>query len=155
AGRKKCRDAWADWWAKNHKTVDLAKLNESPKLLGYTLVVMLDLGRVVELGTDNKIRWQIDGLVFPLDAQVLPGGERILVAEYHAGRVTERNTKGEIVWQHRVGGPLMAQRLSNGNTFIATDSQVLEIDRAEKEVMSFAMPNSERIMKAMKLVNGE
>jgi outer membrane protein assembly factor BamB len=108
----------------------------------------------MELGTDNQPRWQIDNLIFPLDAQYLPG-DRVLIAEYHAARVTERNTKGEVLWQKRLnGGPLVAQRLPNGNTFIATDSQLLEYDRADKEVLSVNMPER-RIMKAMKLPNGE
>src|SRR5207245_1532465 len=89
-----------------------------------------------------------------LDAEVLPGN-RLLVAEYYARRVTERNHKGEILWQKDITGPLVAQRLPNGNTFIATDEMVLEIDRADKEIFSFKMPSGERIMKAMKLPNGQ
>lgn len=154
AARKKCRDAWKAWWDKEGKGIDLAKLAETPRLLGYTLVVLLDENRVVELGADNQPRWQVDNLVFPLDAQVLPG-DRVLVAEYHAQRITERNTKGEILWQKRIAGPLVAQRLNNGNTFLATDSQVMEVDRDDKEVFSFTMANGERIMKALKLLNGE
>jgi len=153
--RKKCRDAWLAWWEKEGKTIDLARLSETPPLLGFTLVVLLDEGRVMELTGDNKTRWQVGGLVFPLDAQVLPGGERVLVAEYHAQRVTERNLKGEIVWQRQVNGPLVAQRLANGNTFIATDAELIEVDRDNKQVMSVSMPNGERVMKAMKLPNSE
>jgi outer membrane protein assembly factor BamB len=77
------------------------------------------------------------------------------VAEYHGSRVTERNLKGEVLWQKRVGGPLAAQRLDNGNTFIATDSALLEYDKNDKEVLSVGMGGNERIMKAMKLANGE
>jgi len=152
--RKKCRDAWHAWWKQHGAKVDLARLSESPPLLGYTLVVLLDAGRVMELGNDNQPRWTIDGLVFPLDAQVLPG-DRVLVAEYHAGRVTERNTKGEILWEKRITGPLVAQRLPSGNTFIATDSQLFEVDRGDKELYSVNLPGGERIMKAIKLPNGE
>lgn len=159
AGRKKCRDAWQAWWKEHNATADLAKLGATQRLLGHTLVVLLDIGRVMELGPDNQPRWQVDGLMFPLDAQFVPGdpqsGDRLLVAEYHAGRVTERNLKGEIVWEKKIGGPLVAQRLPNGNTFIATDGGVLEVDRADKEIFSFTAPAGERIMKAIKLPNGE
>ncbi len=154
AARVKCRDAWLDWWHANAAKIDLAKLQEKTLLRGYTLIVLLDIGRVMELDSDNHVRWQIDNLIFPLDAQVLPG-DRLLVAEYHAARVTERNQKGEVLWQKQIAGPLVAQRLPNGNTFIATDSQVLEVDRADKEIFSFSMVGGERIMKAMKLANGE
>ena len=118
------------------------------------MIVLLDFGRIMELGADNRVRWQVDKLSFPLDAQLL-AGERLLVAEYGAGRVTERNLRGDILWQKEIEGPLVAQRLVNGNTFIATVDHVVEIDRADKEVFSFVMAGGERIMKAMKLRNGE
>ena len=152
--RKNCRAVWLAWWQQHEAKVDLARLNDTQQLHGYTLIVLLDIGRVMELGPGNQVRWQIDNLVFPLDAQVLPG-ERVLVAEYHAGRVTERNLKGEILWQKHLAGPLLAQRLPNGNTFMATDSQVMEVDRADKEIFSFSLAGGERIMKATKLPNGE
>jgi HEAT repeat protein len=154
AAREKFRDAWLAWWQKNHKDVDLAKLKETPRLLGYTVVVLLDQGKVIELDTDNQPRWQIDNLVYPLDVQPLPG-DRVLVAEYHGSRVTERKSNGEILWQKRIVGPLMAQRLANGNTFIGTDSQLLEVDPTDREVFRYSPANGERMLKAMKLPNGE
>ena len=153
ASRKKCRDAWQAWWQKEGKTVDLAKLNATQPLLGHTMIVLLDEGRVVDLGNDNQPRWSVDKLNFPLDAQVLPG-DRVLVAEHHAQQVSERNTKGEILWKKTIAA-LMAQRLANGNTFIATDSQLVEFDRDDKEVVSITLDTGERIMKALKLANGE
>jgi hypothetical protein len=153
-GRRKYRDAWAAWWKENGARVDLAKLHERPRMLGYTLVVLLDAGKVMELGPGNRVRWEVSGLLFPLDAQYLPG-DRILVAEYHAQRVTERNTKGDILWLKRVVGPLACRRLANGNTFIVTDSQLLEVDRSGTEVFSWSPDNGARIMKASKLDNGE
>ncbi len=153
ATRKKCRDSWAAWWKDNQAKVDLAKLKEAPRLLGYTLVVHLDQGQVLELNAKKEVRWQIEGLAFPLDAQYLPG-DRVLVAEYHASRVSERDLKGNIVWERRIVGPLVAQRLPNGNTFIATDSMLIETDAKGKDVMSVTLPG-ERVMKAMKLANGE
>jgi hypothetical protein len=154
ASRRKARDAWAAWWKERGATVDLAKLRTTTPLLGYTLVVLLDVGRVMELGRDNRVLWQVDGLLFPLDAQALPGG-RVLVAEYQANKVTERDHQGKILWEEPVIGPLVAQRLPNGNTFIATHTQLAEVDRDHKQVFSCALPRSERIMKAMKLPSGQ
>src|SRR5262249_32631417 len=131
---------------------------EAPRLQGYTVLVLLDQGRVLEVDSDNTVRWQVNGLNFPLDVQYLPHApkDRILVAEYHLQRGTERELDGKITWQHTVpGGPLMAQRLANGNTFIATDMQLIEVDRKGQEVFSFSFTNDEKIMKAMKLDNGE
>jgi outer membrane protein assembly factor BamB len=102
------------------------------------------------------VRWEVKGLQFPLDVQYLPN-DRILVAEYHGPRVTERDVKtGEVRWQHNVGsGPLVAQRLNNGNTFIATEGQLLEVDRKGNQVFTYSFPNGQRIMKAMKLPTDE
>jgi HEAT repeat protein len=159
--RTKCRDAWAAWWKEHGAKIDMARLSERPALLGNTLVVLLDLGQILELGPNRQERWKIDNLNFPLDVQYLPaksfGGneDRVLVAEYHAHRVTERDLKGTIVWQKRIGGPLAAQRLPNGNTFVVTNSQIMEFDKDEKEVLNTTLPNGEVIMKASKLPNGE
>ncbi|MBI3408862.1 MAG: PQQ-binding-like beta-propeller repeat protein [Planctomycetes bacterium] len=154
AGRKKFRDAWQAWWKENGAGIDLAKLREAPTLHGYTIVVLLEIGRIMELGPQNQVRWQIDNLIFPLDIQYLPEG-RILIAEYHAGRVTERTIKGEILWQKRFTNAQVAQRLQSGNTFMCSDTRLLEIDMNGTEVFGFTMPNGERIMKAMKLPSGE
>jgi hypothetical protein len=157
AGRKKCRDAWAAWWKENSAKVDLAKLKLRPRLLGYTLVVLLDQGQLVELNSDNQPRWLVDGLSYPLDVQMLPN-QHVLVAEYphysvpqarQASRVTERNMKGEVVWEKRLVGPLVAQRLANGNTFMATDAMLIEVDPKGKELITLTLPG-ERIMKAAK-----
>jgi hypothetical protein len=150
--RRNCRAAWAAWWRDHQANVDFTKLEGAGRLLGYTLLVMLDAGRVLELGLDDRPRLQIDGLEYPLDAQVLPG-DRLLVAEHHGDRVTERNRRGDIVWQFKVEQPLMAQRLPNGNTFIACTSLMLEVDRDGKKVFR-RTPNGEHIMKAQRLPDG-
>jgi HEAT repeat protein len=154
AARKECRAAWDKWWKQNGAAVNLAKLREAPRLQGCTVLVLLDMGRVLEVDANNNVRWKVDGLEFPLDVQYLPGG-RILVPEYRGSRVTERTLNGEVKWQKFVNGPLMAQRLANGHTFIATELQLIEVDRKGQEVFSFSFPNEEKIMKAMKLANHE
>lgn len=154
ASRRRCREAWAAWWKENESKVDLTRLERESRLLGYTLLVMLDAGQIVELGTDNKPRFHLEGLLFPLDAQVVDD-DRILVAEHKADRVTERNRRGEIVWQKAVPQPLVAQRLANGNTFIATESGLFEVDRKGNEVFSYSRQNGEQIMKAIKRPNGD
>jgi outer membrane protein assembly factor BamB len=85
--------------------------------------------------------------------QVLPG-DRILVAEYHGNRVTERDSTGKVLWEKEIAGPLMAQRLPNGHTFVATDSELVEFDRADKEVFRIQR-SGDKIMKALKLPTGE
>jgi HEAT repeat protein len=153
ATRQKCRDIWAKWWKENAAKVDLARLSSSPPLLGYTLIILLDENIIRELGPDKQVRWEINNVLFPLDAQVLPGN-RVLVAEYQASRVTERNHKGEVVWERKIAGPLAAQRLANGNTFIASAYTMMEVDKNEKEVFTYVPPPGERILKAYKALDG-
>lgn len=154
ASRRKYREAWAAWWKENGPGLDAAKLEEATRTLGCTLVVLLDLGRIIDLDGANKPRFEIGGLEFPLDAQYLPG-DRVLVAEHNGNRVTERDKTGKIVWEVKVDGPLVAQRLPNGNTFIAQRTSLLEVDKTGKEVFRYVRPRGEQIMRAQKLRNGD
>src|SRR5262249_29224851 len=122
--------------------------------LGYTLVVLLDKGKVIELDNANKPRLELEGLEFPLDVQLLPG-DHVLAAEHNGNRVTERDKKGEVVWEKKVDSPRAAQRLPSGNTFVGTRTQLLEFDKDGKEVFSYSSPRGEQFMKAMKLRNGD
>jgi HEAT repeat protein len=134
--RKKFRDAWMAWWKTNAGRVDLARLTARP-WFGFTLFCDCSNNRVFEIGRDGKERWAIDNVPFPVDAWVLPN-QRVLIAEYNARRITERDFKGKILWSkdNLPSQPVNVQRLRNGNTFIATDQQILEVDRTGKEVYS-------------------
>jgi len=155
ASRRKYREAWETWWKDHQAKIEPARLEQASRTLGFTLVVLLDLGLIEDLDTTNRVRWKIDGLLRPLDAQLLPGEERVLVAEYQANRVSERNLKGEIVWRKMVQGPLAAQRLPNGNTFITTENQLIEVDKDGKEVSTYVRPDGASFMRATKLRNGD
>ncbi len=85
---------------------------------------------------------------------MLPG-ERVLIAEYNGRRVTERNHKGEILWQKALNTwPINAQRLPDGRTFIAARNLLLEVDRTGREVLSIARPASD-VMNAWKTRAGQ
>ena len=138
----------------------LAKAVEANKPLGYTLVVLLDDNIVKELDADNKQRWQVGaeklppGIQLPLDVQHLPN-DRVLVAYQDGNLIVERNQKGEILWKKEISSPLVAQRLPNGNTFVATKTVLTEFDHDGKELYSHAMPGGTQIMRALKLPNGD
>ncbi len=155
--RRKCRDAWAAWWRDHQASVDLSRVNLESRLLGLTLFVAYDGysggGRIWEAGPDGKERWRIDNIQGCIDAQVLPGN-RVLIAEHSGQRVTERNFKGEILWQHRVNNsPVSCQRLPNGNTFIGTYNEVLEVTRDGHEVYRYPCAHGSSFC-AQKLRNG-
>jgi HEAT repeat protein len=152
--RKKCRDAWAAWWRDNEASV---KLDNVDRLLGFTLVIeqydpVKRLGKVLELDMQGRVRWTIEGLNYPYDAQVLHNG-RVLIAEQNLNRVTERDLKGETLWTKQINNPFVAQRLPNGHTFIACRYQLVEVDREGKELVTINRPN-EYTMAAAKLRDG-
>jgi HEAT repeat protein len=157
ATRTRIRQAWETWWRENAPTMTEAQLAsarlERQRQLGYTLVVSLDQGQVLELGPDGKPRWQLNGLQGPSDAQVLPNG-RVLITEMHNGSVSERTLKNEVVWQKQVNLPMGAQRLPNGNTFIVMRNQLVEVDRAGKEVFTYPRPEG-NILAAQKMRDGQ
>lgn len=151
--RRHFRQAWEDWWQMHAGKVDLSRLDPDP-YLDRTLVVLLDLGRILELDSEDKPIWQIDKVSFPLDVQMLPG-ERVLVAEHGANRVTERHRSGAVLWEKNAAEPIVAQRLVNGHTFIATKTQLLEVDREGREVSSYRCPDGDQFMRAVHCDNGD
>jgi hypothetical protein len=140
AARRAHRDAWERWWRGPGKDVDLARLGEAPPYLGLTVIAQSDVGKVWECGRDGKPRWTIDGLQAPIEAQVLPGG-RVLVVENVGQRVSERNTRGKILWDYKTpDNALSARRLPNGHTFVVTNSTVSEVTRAGRELYRHRFP---------------
>src|SRR5262249_11766425 len=59
--------------------------------------------------------------------------QHILVAE--ANRVTERDSRGTVLWKLEGIAPNSVQRLPNGNTFIQCQDMLIEVDRRGKEVL--------------------
>jgi len=144
AERRQVQAAWADWWTRHGASIDLARLDEGPRLLGFTLIVQIDArtgqGRVLELDARKQVRWQISNLEYPVDAQVLRH-DRVLITEYNGHRVSERNFNGDVLWEKRVASPISAQRLPNGQTFIACHNQLLIVDGSGKEVFQHVRGN--------------
>jgi HEAT repeat protein len=136
--RKARSAAWSAWWQAHKDQITLADPTRErfaptlqTSLHGYTLLVQPQTNTVTELGRDGKPRWSLTGLTVPRDAQVLPG-QRVLVVEQN--RVTERDLRGKVLWQKQIQQPLSVQRLRNGNSFITCPTQLIEMDRAGKEV---------------------
>ncbi|HEY7153405.1 MAG TPA: HEAT repeat domain-containing protein [Gemmataceae bacterium] len=158
ANRKKRQAVWSAWWKANGDRVALVErypLSGIEHNHGYTLLVLTNNNQIVELDKDHKTRWTMNGLMSPRDAQVL-GTDRILVAEFNAQRVTERNRKGDVLWQKQLPGlnPLSVQRLRNGHTFITCPNKLLEVDRGGREVISINRPSNDVVM-ARKMRDGQ
>ncbi len=147
------RAAWAKWWQDEGPRLDLARLDEVPRLLGLNLLPEMHANKVWECGKDGKPLWELSGLQCPIDAQVLPGN-RLLVAELNGNQVTERDRAGKVLWQHAVKTPIACQRLANGQTFIATNHRVFLVARDGKEVTSYSPENGFFIHSVQRLRNG-
>lgn len=158
ASRRQCRAAWEEWWEAHGATVDFAQLEVEETKLGLTVICDCDVagkdreGSVWECAADGKARWQVHGVKNPADVQLLPGG-RMLVAECRGFVVTERDRQGKVLWSQAVDNyPVSCQRLPNGNTFIATYSELFEVTRDGRKAYSHKKPPS--IYCAQKLRNG-
>jgi hypothetical protein len=137
ATRQKGAETWKNWWSVNRDKVDLAKLEETPKTLGYTMILEMDIrgigGRIIELDANGKERWKMTGLQFPSDAQFL-AGNRLLVVEHNASKVTERDLTGKELWSYQVMQPINATKQANGNYLIIARNVVMEINREQDKV---------------------
>src|SRR5262249_20965676 len=68
-------------------------------------------------------------------------GDRVLIAEYRGERVSERSTRGEVLWTRELNRPVLsAHRLPNGHTFVVHRNGLSELDRDGKEVFSYRRP---------------
>jgi HEAT repeat protein len=141
AALQRYRDAWRAWWRENGPMTRLAPQPVPPPLLGFTVIAaVIDQNRansrVLEVDQHGKVRWQFDGVNFPVDVHVLPG-DRVLISEHYGRRVTERDFRGNILWQKNdlPALPYNVQRLANGNTFVCTSVGLMEFDAAGKTVL--------------------
>jgi hypothetical protein len=157
--RKIARAAWAAWWRRHGKDLDLARLDWDDGQHGLTVVCELDgspdnAGQAWEFDRELRPRWTIDELQGPMDVQVI-AGTRVLVAESAARRVSERDLKGKIIWQIQSDSPPVAcQRLADGHTLIATQSSLIEIDEKQEEVYNHNRQQDGRITCARQAPNG-
>lgn len=157
--RKKRRDQWATWWKDNGEKASLTAALSRPSIerqLGYTILVGPNNHKVMEVGRDGKMRWEINGLNNVWDAQIV-GKNRVMVLETNSRRVTERNFRGDILWEQSYAQlnifPLALQRMDNGNVLLIANNMLVEMNRAGKEVFRFQRPNGD-LLHARRLRDG-
>ncbi len=152
-GRARRRAAWLSWWQEHGKKVDLATLEDTPRLLNVTLIPEMHANKVWECGKDGRPRWEVPVPGCPIDAQVLPGN-RLLVAELNANQVTERDFKGNVLRKFALETPIACQRLANGQTWMSTNHKWLVVDREGKELVSYTPENGFFIHSVQRQPNG-
>ncbi len=156
---------WENWWKEKGEKIDLAKVD----LTGtgrYTLVTLIDNnggfgkggrgmnGVVMELDNNGKVRWEIAELMYPVHVSK-HRRDRVMISEYQGNRVTERDLTGKVYFDKRVAGQVVsAERLPNGNIFIVTRNQILELDSKGAEIRNIPRPQYD-CLSAKKMKDGK
>ncbi len=160
AARKKAADVWAAWWTANNASIDLAKIDfKEDRDLGYLLVVEMNFppkpaGRILEQDAAGKVRWQIDNVPWPQDAQTTNNNHIVLV-DNNGQRACERDIHDNtVIWEKMVNQGFRVQRLPNGNTFVACRNGLVEFDRTGNQVFNQQRPN-EWLLDAAKFRDGQ
>lgn len=137
---EKARDDWKKWWDGAKATRDLAKFEYKPTTTGCILLLSADQqgygnGIVSELDPELQRKWRFGGVYCPADITDLPNGN-ILVMEQNYQRITERDTRGNQVFNfqsNNYGQPFGFHRLPDGTTLVAYQRTVVEYDKEWKE----------------------
>lgn len=133
-------DAWSKWWKHRPAQADIKALSSKRPESGQIVLTCSGTGvknaKIIGLGPDKELVWQIEGLRYPVDVQIL-GKNRVLIAEYLGRRVTERDLKGNILWDRSVPLPIACQRLPGGLTFIACRQQLMVVDRQGRDTLAY------------------
>ena len=141
---------WRGWLAAGLPGLDWSRLSPSCQDRGFALIVLFDGeegGRVTRIGPEGVIVGDVRGLLGPNDVEVLPGG-RLLIAERNAGKVTERDRRGNIVWEYAMAGsPISAIRTDRATTVIATFRDLIEVDMDGRMIHFISHPGGFRAVR--------
>lgn len=103
---------------------------------GNTLIALQQGGRVIEMDAAGKTVWEARNMNGPGHIQRLENGNT-LVCQMYTGQVVELDASGQkTVWTTKVPlvNPFCAQRLPSGNTLIADNNGLTEIDPTGQQV---------------------
>ncbi|HZV05733.1 MAG TPA: HEAT repeat domain-containing protein [Gemmataceae bacterium] len=153
ASRTASIKAWKTWWGKEEKNVDLARLNDTERDSGLLLAVDFQQGRVLEVSRNGRIRWQIQGPQWPMDA-VVCRNRNIFIAQQNNNQVAMWSRQGKEIWQRPCNMPFAVQQLRNGNIFVVCRQQISEFDMNGKELSTQQMGHLGWIVAGYKFPNG-
>jgi HEAT repeat protein len=161
AKRDKTRQAWTNWWDKEGTKVSLGSIRRQEGFQNLRVICEFDWngrvngGKVWECDRTGKERWKIENLLGPMDAEVLPN-RHVLIAENNGRKVTERDQRGNILWEYMTnnGNPVGAFRLANGDTFIACYYNFMVVRKDKSVVYSEPRGPNSYIFSASRMHNG-
>ncbi len=160
SSRKRCRDAWNEWWTRAAAGTDLAKLDSLPRVLGNTLIVQSEqrntTGQVYEINAAGEVLWRIANLQQPTDAIIL-GPDRVLIAEASNEEVTIRDFRGTVVAPRKsVPSPCGLQLLPHGRILIVSRCGFMECNERLSKLFEYQRPGEVLdTCSACKLKNGD
>jgi outer membrane protein assembly factor BamB len=103
---------------------------------GNVLIAAYRDNKVIEVDMNKKVVWECEA-VNVLNAKQLDNGN-ILMCLYSGSKVQEVNRDKKVVWEYQADTSLAdAIRLPNGNTIIATNRGVTEIDPKGAQVWDY------------------
>jgi hypothetical protein len=143
--RQRWKQEWDAWWKEASTKVDLKKINFEEAAFNYTLVGVYGYqqdkrrytGRLMELDKAGKVKWELDELNYPVYASKIRR-DRVLICEYNANKVIEMDPKTKkTYWTKQLNTqPMACERLPNGNFFVVTRNEMLELDSKGTTVRS-------------------
>lgn len=142
--KKRWSQDWEGWWKEASAKVELSKVDFKGAGHSYILVGVNAYnnnktrytGRLLELDSKGKAKWELDDLMQPVYASKVRR-DRVLVCEQGGNKVVEYDVKTKkAVWTKSLSGgqPVACERLPNGNTLIVTRNELMEVDRDGKSV---------------------
>ena len=149
-GTKHLKNGWTDWVSSGMPGLNWERLSSDCRDRGFTVVVLFDGengGSVKRLGPGGEVVGEASGLLGPNDVEVLSGG-RLLIAERNAGKVSERNRQGRILWEHSMNGsPVSVARTLRETIAVATFRDLQEIDKEGRVIHCLNHPSGFRAVR--------
>ena len=131
--QRACRAAW-DKWIKDNAHLDWQRVARDHRRPGLFLV--LTPSHLYVMGSSGKPTWQVALDDAVTDAHLLPNGH-LLLAEQDNSRIHERTINGKTIWEFHAPGTedfMGCQRLPNGNTFMVSDENIMEVTPSGAQV---------------------
>jgi len=140
-------------WAMEFKASSLFhahRLEDGTTWIGY--VVGRD-GHLVLVDEKKQEKERVPGIEWPLTFQPLEDGG-LVINQHTTHRVVHVDAARKGVWEWQGGQFYGVRRLENGNTLVGTDTRVIELDGAGKEVWGIDSPCGKYLYGLKRLGNG-
>jgi hypothetical protein len=140
-------------WSMDFKASSLFyahRLDDGTTWVGY---VVGREGHLVLVDEKKQEKERVQGVEWPLTFQPLEDGG-LVINQHSTHRVVHVDAQRKGVWEWQGAQFYGVRRLENGNTLVGTDTRVIELDAAGKEVWSVDSPCGKYLYGLKRLSNG-